>query len=104
MEAHGDFLAHTLPYLSVSRDTALVQTPQFFYNVTPAGDIFNHHNVSFYQAMQPGLDSWGATVCCGTNFVARASALFDVGYFPTESITEDFLLSMKVVPRESKRR
>ncbi|KAL1515944.1 hypothetical protein AB1Y20_002558 [Prymnesium parvum] len=96
MEAHGDFLAHTLPYLALSRQVALVQTPQHFYNVAPAGDIFNHHNISFYQAMQPGLDSWGATVCCGTNFVARASALFEVGYFPTESITEDFLLSMKL--------
>lgn len=46
--------------------------------------------------MQPGLDAWEATVCCGTNFVVRASALFEVGYFPTESITEDFLLSMKL--------
>ena len=96
MEAHGDFLAATLPYLATDRRTALVQTPQFFYNVVPQGDIFNHHNLTFYQAMQPGLDAWRATVCCGTNFVARASALHEVGWFPTESITEDFVLSVKL--------
>lgn len=96
MEAHGDFLSHTLPYLACDKCTALVQTPQHFYNVVPSADIFNHHNLTFYQAMQPGLDAWGATVCCGTNFVARASALHSVDYFPTESITEDYLLSLKL--------
>ena len=96
MEAHGDFLAHTLPYLAADERTALVQTPQHFYNVVPSADIFNHHNLTFYQAMQPGLDAWGATVCCGTNFVARARALHEVDWFPTESITEDYLLSLKL--------
>ena len=96
MEAHGDFLQHTLPYFATQPNTALVQTPQTFYNVVPAADIFNHHNLTFYQAMQPGLDAWGATVCCGTNFVARSVALHGVGYFPTESITEDYLLSLKL--------
>ena len=46
--------------------------------------------------MQPGLDAWRATVCCGTNFVARARALYGVGYFPTVSITEDFVLSVRL--------
>jgi hypothetical protein len=50
MEAHGDFLAHTLPYLATEPRTALVQTPQHFYNVVPSADIFNHHNLTFYQA------------------------------------------------------
>ena len=48
------------------------------------------------QAMQPGLDAWGATFCCGTNFAVRAAALAAVGWFPTESITEDFLLGLKL--------
>lgn len=95
-EPHADFLAHTLPYLHAQPQTALVQTPQHFYNVVPAADIFNHHNGAFFFAVQPGLDAWGATVCCGTNFAARADAVWEVGWFPTESITEDFLLSMKL--------
>ena len=129
MECHADFLAHVLPFVAGDTRVALVQTPQFFYNVSPEGDVFNHANAAFYQGMQPGLDAWGATVCCGTNFAVRATALYEVrstrvtpgvesaqsrahpnphalhphshpypkvGWFPTESITEDFLLSMKL--------
>ena len=95
-EPHADFLEQTLPYLHTQPRTALVQTPQHFYNVVPSADIFNHHNGSFFYAVQPGLDAWEATVCCGTNFVARSAAVAEVGWFPTESITEDFLLSMKL--------
>ena len=95
-EPHADFLAHTLPYLHTQPRVALVQTPQHFYNVVPSGDVFNHHNGAFFYAVQPGLDAWEATVCCGTNFVARAEAVHRVGWFPVESITEDFLLSMKL--------
>ena len=95
-EPHADFLEQTLPYLHTQPRTALVQTPQHFYNVVPSADIFNHHNGSFFYAVQPGLDAWEATVCCGTNFVARSAAVCEVGWFPTESITEDFLLSMKL--------
>ena len=73
MEAHADFLGHTLPYLAAEPRVALVQTPQAFFNVAPAADIFNHNNVGFFQAVQPGLDAWGATVCCGTNFAVRAA-------------------------------
>merc|ERR1711937_1028673 len=46
--------------------------------------------------VQTGLDAWRATVCCGTNFAVRAAPLAAIGWFPTESITEDFLLSLKL--------
>ena len=95
-EPHADFLEQTLPYLHTQPRTALVQTPQHFYNVVPSADIFNHHNGSFFYAVQPGLDAWESTVCCGTNFVARSAAVCEVGWFPVESITEDFLLSLKL--------
>ena len=39
-------------------------------------------DVAFYQAIQPGLDAWGAAVYCGTNFAARASALYEVSELP----------------------
>ena len=96
MKAHPNFLHHTLPYLEEDPRTALVQTPQHFFNVDHTGDIFNHQNCTFFFGVQTGLDAWRATVCCGTNFCVRASALAAVGWFPTESITEDFLLSLKV--------
>ena len=58
MEAHADFLAHTLPHLATEPSVALVQTPQFFYNVAPAGDIFNHHNLFFYQVRVHVHGAW----------------------------------------------
>ena len=85
-----------LPYLELDPQTALVQTPQHFFNVDHTGDVFNHQNATFFFGCQTGLDSWRATVCCGTNFAVRAAPLAAIGWFPTESITEDFLLSLKL--------
>ena len=76
--------------------TAIAQTPQHFFNVDHTGDVFNHQNSTFFFGVQTGLDAWRATVCCGTNFAVRAAPLAAVGWFPTESITEDFLLSLKL--------
>ena len=96
MKAHPNFLQHVLPYLEEDPQTALVQTPQHFFNVDHTGDVFNHQNSTFFFGVQTGLDAWRATVCCGTNFAVRAAPLSAVGWFPTESITEDFLLSLKL--------
>ena len=96
MKAHPNFLAHILPYYEDSEQTAIVQTPQHFFNVEHTGDVFNHQNSTFFFGVQTGLDAWRATVCCGTNFSIRALPLSAIGWFPTESITEDFLLSLKI--------
>ena len=96
MKAHPNFLNHVMPYLEEDPMTALVQTPQHFFNVDHTGDVFNHQNSTFFFGVQTGLDAWRATVCCGTNFAVRAAPLAAVGWFPTESITEDFLLSLKL--------
>ena len=96
MKAHPNFLNHVMPYLEEDPMTALVQTPQHFFNVDHTGDVFNHQNSTFFVGVQTGLDAWRATVCCGTNFAVRAAPLAAVGWFPTESITEDFLLSLKL--------
>ena len=96
MKAHPNFLQHVLPYLEENGSTALVQTPQHFFNVDHTGDVFNHQNCTFFFGVQTGLDAWRATVCCGTNFAVRCAPLAAIGWFPTESITEDFLLSLKL--------
>jgi hypothetical protein len=41
-------------------------------------------------------DSWGAAFCCGTSSVTRRRALEDCGGFPTDSVTEDFLLTLRL--------
>ena len=96
MKAHPNFLQHVLPYFEDDPQTAIAQTPQHFFNVDHTGDVFNHQNSTFFFGVQTGLDAWRATVCCGTNFAVRAAPLAAVGWFPTESITEDFLLSLKL--------
>ena len=96
MKAHPNFLTHVLPYFEDDPQTAIAQTPQHFFNVDHTGDVFNHQNSTFFFGVQTGLDAWRATVCCGTNFAVRAAPLAAIGWFPTESITEDFLLSLKL--------
>lgn len=96
MKAHPNFLHHVLPYFEEDPQTAIAQTPQHFFNVDHTGDVFNHQNSTFFFGVQTGLDAWRATVCCGTNFAVRAAPLAAIGWFPTESITEDFLLSLKL--------
>jgi len=77
-----------------------VQTPQHFFNADPI-----QHNMGlsrsypdeqrfFFDHMQPSRDGWGIAFCCGTSSMARWSAIQEIGGFPTESITEDFMLTL----------
>jgi len=93
-----NYLLQVLPVFSEkrTRPLGLVQTPQFFYNVNPDEDVWDHLNVSFFHRIEPSLDRWSAVNCCGTNFVVRADALKDVGYFPVGCLTEDTLLSLRL--------
>lgn len=96
---HRGFLRRTLALFHES-DVGLVQTPQHFFNADPI-----QHNLGisqsypdeqrfFFDHMQPSRDGWGMAFCCGTSSVIRFSALEDIGGFPTESITEDFMLTL----------
>nr|BAJ65324.1 cellulose synthase [Molgula tectiformis] len=93
-----NYLMRVLPVFSSkrTRPLGLVQTPQFFYNVNPDEDVWDHLNVSFFHRIEPSLDRWSAVNCCGTNFTVRADALKDVGYFPVGCLTEDTLLSLRL--------
>jgi len=81
-------------------EVGLVQTPQHFFNADPI-----QHNLGltrsypdeqrfFFDHMQPARDGWGIAFCCGTSSVARWDALQEIGGFPTESVTEDFMLTL----------
>ena len=71
-----------------------VLTPQQFGNVDEASDVFNHTNRHFWEVMIPGLSAWGMLVCTGSNFLVRSAAVQALGGFPTQTITEDYMLSM----------
>ena len=46
----------------------------------------------------PSRDAWDAAFCCGSNSVTRRAALHAIGdALPTQSITEDMLLTMTLL-------
>ncbi len=96
---HRNFLTRALA-LFHRHDVGLVQTPQHFFNPDPI-----QHNLGlsrsypdeqrfFFDHLQPSRDGWDIAFCCGTSSVVRWTALVDVGGFPTESVTEDFLMTL----------
>ncbi len=96
---HHGFLSRSLALFHDPK-VGLVQTPQHFFNPDPI-----QHNLGlnrsypdeqrfFFDHMQPARDGWGIAFCCGTSSVARWDALQDIGGFPTDSITEDFMLTL----------
>ena len=95
------FLSRALA-LCVDNGIGLVQTPQHFFNPDPIqsnlaiGRVFPDEQRFFFDALMPAKDAWGQAFCCGTSCVIRFSALEKIGFFPTGSVTEDFLLSARL--------
>lgn len=101
---HRNFLKRTLALFHAD-DVGLVQTPQHFFNPDPI-----QHNLGlsrsypdeqrfFFDHLQPSRDGWGIAFCCGTSSVMRFAALKDIDWFPTDSITEDFLVTLALQNR-----
>jgi cellulose synthase (UDP-forming) len=96
---HHDFVSKSLTMFR-DENVGLVQTPQHFFNPDPI-----QHNLGlsraypdeqrfFFDHLQPSRDGWGIAFCCGTSSMVRWTALEAIGGLPTESITEDFLLTL----------
>ncbi len=93
-----EFLERTLGFFC-DEGLALVQTPQVYAN-SGAGPISRgaaEQQAIFFGPICAGRDGYGASFCCGTNFVARREALDRAGGFPEDSITEDIVLSTRLV-------
>ena len=92
-----EFLTCVLGWFADPR-VGLVQTPQRYAN-TAAGPLTRaaaEQQAIFFGPISRGRDGWGATICCGTNFVARRDALASAGGFPEDSLTEDIVLSARL--------
>lgn len=96
---NADFFSKTVPLLDGGEDVAMVLTPQAFSNLNHDGDIFNHANVHFWDYTQPGYDALGLISCTGTNFLLRAKAFQEAGWFPDWTLTEDFALGIELKRR-----
>ena len=59
-------------------EVALVQTPQWFTNVTES-DPLGSQAPLFYGPIQQGKDGWNAAFFCGSNAVLRREALMQLG-------------------------
>jgi cellulose synthase (UDP-forming) len=98
---HRDFLWRTMP-LFHEPDVGLVQTPQHFFNKDPIqsnlllGNVWPDEQRFFFDHVMPSKDAWGAAFCCGTSSVIRFQVLEEIGGFPTDSVTEDFLVTLKI--------
>jgi cellulose synthase/poly-beta-1,6-N-acetylglucosamine synthase-like glycosyltransferase len=95
-----NFLMRTIGFF---RDVkiGIVQVPHTFYNQDPMQtNLALQKSIPddqrfFFEAIMPSRDAWNAAFCCGSNSVTRRAALRTVGdQMPTESITEDMLLSL----------
>lgn len=78
-----------------------VQTPQYYANAgrgaIPAAAAAQQS--LFFGPIARGKDGLGSMICCGTNVVFRRRALVEAGGFPERSVTEDFLLSVRLHER-----
>ena len=94
------WLRSLLPHLLQDPQVGVVTPPQNFYNMPsrdPLGTNLDlHHLYSVSIALQ---DSRNSAWCTGTGFVARRSAIDDIGGFPSDSLTEDVLAFLQVVSR-----
>jgi cellulose synthase (UDP-forming) len=96
-----DFLERTVGFFRDPK-VALVQTPQDFFNEDAVQrnlgleQALEDEQKLFFRTLQPGRDSANASVCHGTCWIARRSALDEIGGIPTETITEDWATSIKL--------
>lgn len=96
-----NFLTRTLA-LALEPDVGVVQTPQHFFNPDPIQSnlaltkVWPDEQRFFFDIVMASKDAWGAAFCCGTSSVIRFDALQRIGGFPTDSVTEDYLVSLRL--------
>jgi len=98
-----NFLMRTIGFFSDPK-IGIVQIPHTFYNYDPLqtnlalGKALPDDQRFFFEAIMPSRDAWNAAFCCGSNSVTRREALRSIGNaLPTQSITEDMLLSLMLL-------
>ena len=98
-----DFLMRTMGFFS-DPTIGIVQIPHTFYNQDPMQTNLALRKALpddqrfFFEAIMPSRDAWNAAFCCGSNSVTRREALRSIGdTLPTQSLTEDMLLSLMLL-------
>ena len=96
-----EFLTRALSLMR-EPDVGVVQTPQHFFNSDPVqsnlalAKVWPDEQRFFFDTVMPSKDAWGVAFCCGTSSVIRFDALKKIGGFPTDSVTEDLLVTLRL--------
>ncbi|KAI9036783.1 uncharacterized protein KD926_001305 [Aspergillus affinis] len=92
-----DWLGVLLPHLLQDDQAGLAYPPQIFHDI-PQKDTLTlvSGNQLVTKILLPLQDSTDNSICTGPGLVARRSALADIDNFPTESMQEDALTSIKL--------
>jgi cellulose synthase (UDP-forming) len=98
-----NFLIRTVGFFA-DPSIGIVQVPHTFYNYDPTQSSLGLQKALpddqrfFFEAIMPSRDGWNAAFSCGSNSVTRREALRSIGdALPTDSITEDMLLSISLL-------
>jgi cellulose synthase (UDP-forming) len=98
---HRNFISRAIA-LFHDPGVGLVQTPQHFFNPDPIqhnlgiSQAYPDEQRFFFDHLQSSRDAWGIAICCGTSSMTRAKAIRAIGGLPTQSVTEDFLLTLRL--------
>lgn len=98
-----NFLMRTIGFFR-DPEIGIMQIPHAFYNPDPMQTnlalrkSLPDEQRFFFDVIMPSRDAWNAAFCCGSNSVTRRAALRAIGdALPTQSITEDMLLSITML-------
>lgn len=100
--ARPDFIGRCLVLHLMHPEAGIIQTPQHFFNPDPVQmnlvltDVAPDEQRFFFDEQLAARDAWGTAFCCGTSSLIRVAALEAIGGFPTESVTEDMLMSLRM--------
>ena len=99
------FITRLIGYFADEK-LAFVQTPHAFYNFDSFQARLNHgarkyweEGQLFYHVIQPGRNRTGCPIFAGSAAMFRRSALKEVGYIATETITEDMHTGLRMHSR-----
>jgi cellulose synthase (UDP-forming) len=99
-----NFLYRTVGFFFANPRIAIVQTPQHFFNPDVfqinmgLSDVMQDNEREWFDVILSSRDAWDCAFCCGTSAVFRRDAIQKIGGIATESITEDVLTTVKMIP------
>ena len=100
--ARPDFISRCMVLHLRHPEAGIIQTPQHFFNPDPVqmnlvlADVAPDEQRFFFDEQLAARDAWGTAFCCGTSSLIRVAALEAIRGFPTESVTEDMLMSLRM--------